>query len=124
MATSRRAKIGHSSTGDDEFTFEPKPPPPAPAKAPTPRVVRKPRRSVEAVRREKRTKFIEVMKPRVNRAIHDIGLLVHGSNRKRYHYTPEDVQVMRTALLKQVEEALKPYIVKLEDNKVEFREDE
>lgn len=78
------------------------------------------RRTQEEVRREKRAKFKQIMGPRVNKALHDISLLVHGSNRKRYYFTEGDVEVMRKALLTEVENAMAPYVTIRPEGSVEF----
>lgn len=77
------------------------------AKSAVKRAKRRPR---SVVLREKREKFKEIIAPRAKKAIHDIRLLTYGSNRKRYHYTDEDIALLRERLHKEVDDALRPYI--------------
>lgn len=106
QSRARRAGSG----GDDGFSFDA--PPPRQPQSSTTRTTRpRRRRSQDEVRREKRAKFKNIMAPRVNKAIHDIGLLVHGANRKRYYYTQQDKELIRDALHEAVEKALAPYVV-------------
>jgi hypothetical protein len=108
-------------TGAETFSFD-APRPPRATIPSRPARVRPRRRSQEEVRREKRAKFKQVIVPRVNKAIHDISLLVHGSNRKRYHSTKDDHELIRQALLDAVEKALAPYVEIEKPESIEFKD--
>ncbi len=107
MARAPRTTRAPAAPAEEAFDFEPAPRARRAAVRPK-RVQRRPR---EVVLKEKREKFKEIMAPRAKRAIHDIRLLTYGSNRKRYHYTPDDIELLRSRLHEEVDQALAAYTV-------------
>jgi hypothetical protein len=59
----------------------------------------------EYMARDKRSKFVELIENRVNRAIKDIRLIGNLANRNAYEYTDEDVKKVFRALNKEIEAA-------------------
>jgi hypothetical protein len=55
--------------------------------------------------RDKRSKFVELVENRVNRAIKDIRLIGNLANRSAYEYTDEDVRKIFRALSKELDSA-------------------
>ena len=55
--------------------------------------------------RDKRSKFVELVENRVNRAIKDIRLIGNLANKSAYSYTDDDVRKIFRALQKELESA-------------------
>lgn len=55
--------------------------------------------------RDKRSKFVELVEARVNRALNDIRLIGNLSNRSAYAYSEEDIRKVFRALQKELDSA-------------------